>query len=133
VKTYLKIIIFAIFVGSLFAFIFFFSIKDNSDIIYAYQVGVFKDYQNALAFQENYEYAKIVKDKDYYRVFIAVTTNNQDIINNLIDTNYYIKTLNVSDSTISTIKKYDELLKYTSEDNQKLVLKNMLEVIPDEL
>lgn len=140
-KQNAKIFVFSCLIGATLAGIFFLSIKDKAEaksvpVIYAFQVGVFKNLSNAESYKNNYSYAKVIKDQDLYRVFIGVTLNNMDLLKSLFDKqgyNYYIKEIKVSDEMIDNITKYDKLLIQAVENNQNLLLKNMLESLPDEL
>jgi lipopolysaccharide export LptBFGC system permease protein LptF len=136
-KKILKIILLSSLLGTIFATIFFLSIKTKTEakstsLIYGLQVGAFKNEDNAHKLEENYTYSKVIKDNDYYRVFIGFTKDNLDILKDIYqDKNYYIKELNVSVEVEDNIIKYDELLKSSSE--KMLVIKSTLEVMPDEL
>lgn len=140
-KKYLKIILFSCSVGLLLAGLFFFNVKEKANAqkkvsVYAYQVGVFKNLENAKNFQMRYTTSKIVYDKEYYRVFIGVTMSNKEILSALFDKKgytYFIKELDLPNETMLEIQKYDELLAKTGEENQEVVLKNMLESLPNEL
>lgn len=140
-KQTIKVIIFSCFIGATLAGIFFLSIKEKAEakvtpIVYAFQVGVFKNISNAEKEKNEYSFAKIVKDGDLYRVFIGVTVKNKDILKEKFDKqniNYYIKEISVADVTFNNILKYDEILLRASLENNLPILKQMLEVMPDEL
>lgn len=138
-KQTIKVIIFSCFVGTIMAGVFFLNIKEKAEakvtpIVYAFQVGVFKNISNAEKEKNNYSFAKIVKDGDLYRVFIGVTVKNKDMLKEKFDNqniNYYIKEIAVADITFNNIIKYDEILLKTTLENS--LVKQMLEVMPDEL
>lgn len=140
-KKTLKIILFSCLVGTLLAGTFFLSIKEkanaqNKPILYAFQVGVFKNKDNAINFKNRYEVAKVFFDNEYYRVFIGLTCENKELLENTFNKknySYYIKELDVSEELETQIKKYDEIYRQTSEENKILVLKNLLESLPNEL
>ena len=140
-KQSFKVIIFSCLIGGSLAGIFFLGIKNKAEaktvpIIYAYQVGVFKNYQNAENTKNSYPFAKIVKDKDFYRVFIGITIENKDILKKLFDAEddyYYIKEITIKEEIYKNIAKYDEMLLKTSDENKKALIKKMLESLPDEL
>ena len=75
-KSYLKIIIGAVLIGGLFAYLFYRDINDsvvaltNKEYeISLFQFGVFKDYDNAINYQNNFESTIIYEDNEgYFRV-----------------------------------------------------------------
>lgn len=140
-KQNVKIVIFSCLIGATLAGIFFLGVKEKAEaktkpFIYAFQVGVFKSLENAENLKNNYSFAKVIKDQEYYRVFIGVTVNNKDALRRLFESqgyNYYVKEMQVSGELQEKIVKYDEFLIQTSDENINGVLKNMLECLPDEL
>ena len=81
-KKNLTVFFIAILIGLSFAFYIFkgvdktfAKIKDGNEA-YLYQVGVFKVYENALKERDKYISSIIVKDKDLYRVYIAIALDN---------------------------------------------------------
>ena len=75
-KSYLKIIIGAVLIGGLFAYLFYRDINDsvvaltNKEYeISLFQLGVFKDYDNAINYQNNFGSTIIYEDNEgYFRV-----------------------------------------------------------------
>ena len=140
-KQSVKIIIFSCLIGATLAGIFFLGIKEKAEaktapILYAFQVGVFKNLENAEKLKDNYSYAKIIKDQEYYRVFIGITLNNKDILRKIFESKgykYYVKEIQVTEEIQEKIIKYDTFLVETSEENRDGVLRNMLECLSDEL
>ncbi len=139
-KTF-KIILFSSFVGLSLATLFFFNIKEkasakNIPILYAFQTGVFKTLENANNFVARFEGAKVVKDKEYYRVFIGITKNNKDLMEQIfkdLDYTYYIKEIETTEEVMAEIEKYDELLKSSDPDTQMQIIAKMLESYVSEL
>lgn len=140
-KKTLKIVLFSSLLGVILAGLFFFNIKDkaeakNKPILYAFQVGVFKNKENANNYRSRFSLGKVVYDGEYYRIYIGVTVNNKDLLASIFDKenySYYIKELEANDTILNEIKKYDELLVKSSEENRLLVIKNMLESYQNEL
>lgn len=140
-KKTLKIVLFSCLVGTFLAGAFFLSVKEkanakNKPILYAFQVGVFKNKDNANNFKNKYPTAKVFWDSEYYRVFIGVTSKNKDVLETLFNTqnySYYIKELDIAEEIELQIEKYDELLSKTNDENKALIIKNMLESLPNEL
>lgn len=140
-KATLKIILFSSLLGVLLAGLFFFNIKDkaeakNKPILYAYQVGVFKNKENANNYKSRFPLGKVIYDHEYYRVFIGITIENKDLLSTIFDQekySYYIKEIETTEEKMNEIQKYDELLKQSSEENRIAIIKNMLESLPNEL
>lgn len=139
-KTIVSIFL-AIIVG--FTFGFFFLKKFNTETItevsniksqvYAFQIGVYKNRDNALN-AANTNKGIVILDNDIYRVYIAIL-KDQTLIDNLksyyssIGLNYYLKAINVSSKTSSIIDNYESLLKSCDNSNYNLILDSMLQEI----
>lgn len=138
-KQYLKIILFSCIVGTALAGIFFIGIKDktnakNKTTVYLFQIGAFKNIDNANKIKEKYSYAKVVKNQDYYRVIVGATITHTDLLKYKFDNDnisYYIKEVNLDIDKFEEIEKYDVLLLKT--DDIDLVLSQVVEILPDEL
>ena len=139
-KKTLKIVLFSCLVGTLLAGTFFLSIKEkanakNKPVLYAFQVGVFKNKDNANNFKNKYPTAKVFWDNEYYRVFIGMTSSNKELLEKVFNEqnySYYIREMDATEEQLAIIQKYDALLKETNNENISLVLKNMLESLPNE-
>lgn len=137
-KTYIKIVIGAILIGSLFAFFFYkdinkevSAVKNNDNKIYLYQVGVYKSLENAINKQLSYNKSVIYKDDDLYRVIIGVSTNKENFSKYLtsLGYTYYIKELISDASLIIELKKYESLI--NNQTDAKVIEKvigNMLDL-----
>lgn len=139
-KTIISIFL-AMIVG--FTFGFFFLKKFNTETItevsniksqvYAFQIGVYKNKDNALN-AANTNKGIVILDNDIYRVYIAIL-KDQTLIDNLksyyssIGLNYYLKAINVSSKTSSIIDNYESLLKSCDNSNYNLILDSMLQEI----
>ncbi len=140
-KTTLKVILFSSFVGIVLACLFFFNVKEkaeakNKPILYAFQVGVFKNRDNATLFKEKYKTSALIYDGEYYRVYIGVTTNNKEELESLFNQegyHYYIKELEVTSGLYAEMEKYDYLLKNSSEESKFSIIQKMLESVSNEL
>ncbi len=140
-KKTLKIICFSSIVGVLLAGLFFFTIKEkaeakNKPVLYAFQVGVFKNLENANSYKNRFSSSKIVYDGEYYRIFIGITIDNKEYLSTLFDQkkyNYYVKEIETTEEFAEEIKKYDALFKKSSEESQTQILIKMLESYTNEL
>ncbi len=134
-KKTLKVVLFSSFVGVVLACLFFFNIKEkaeakNKPFIYAFQVGVFKNKENAKNYKNKFSFGKVLYDGEYYRVYVGVTVKNKELLINLFDKEdytYYIKEIETTEEKRLEIEKFDALLKETSDENKMSVIKNMLE------
>ena len=139
-KTIIMIIL-ALVVGFTFGFLFLKkfnteTITEVSNIksqVYAFQIGVYKNKDNALN-AANTNKGIVILDNDIYRVYIAIL-KDQTLIDNLksyyssIGLNYYLKAINVSSKTSSIIDNYESLLKSCDNSNYNLILDSMLQEI----
>ena len=139
-KTIIMIIL-AIGVGFTFGFLFLKkfnteSITEVSNIksqVYAFQIGVYKNKDNALK-EANINKGIVILDNDIYRVYVALL-KNQVLINNLkiyydsLGINYYLKAVNVSSKTNNIIDNYESLLNNCDSGNYSMVLDSMLKEI----
>lgn len=139
-KTIIMIIL-AIGVGFTFGFLFLKkfnteSITEVSNIksqVYAFQIGVYKNKDNALN-AANTNKGIVILDNDIYRVYIAIL-KDQTLIDNLksyyssIGLNYYLKAVNVSSKTNNIIDNYESLLNNCDSSNYSMVLDSMLKEI----
>mgnify|MGYP004663416435 FL=1 len=139
-KTIIMIIL-AIGVGFTFGFLFLKkfnteSITEVSNIksqVYAFQIGVYKNKDNALK-EANINKGIVILDNDIYRVYVALL-KNQILINNLkiyydsLGMNYYLKAINVSSKTNNIIDNYESLLNNCDSSNYSMVLDSMLKDI----
>ncbi len=140
-KKTIKIVLFSSLLGIILAGLFFFNIKDkaeakNKSVLYAFQVGVFKNKENASNYRNRFSLGKVIYDGEYYRIYIGVTVDNKELLSSLFSKenySYYIKEIDASEEIIQEIKKYDELLIKSSEENRMLIIKNMLESYQNEL
>lgn len=145
-KKYLMITFIAVLVGGLFAFYMFYGIDKtvadvikNNDHITVFQSGVFKDEENALIEKNKYEQAIIIKDENLYRVYIGVSYDEEVTLayENYFKKNnydYYCKKLEVSDNYLTNLKKYEELIKRSfNEDIYININKDLLAKLSEEL
>lgn len=139
-KTILTIVL-AILIGFTFGFFFLkkFTPKTITEVsniksqVYAFQIGVYKNKDNATknAITNN---SIVVEDNNLYRVYIALL-KDQTLIDNLkkyydsIGLNYYLKAINVSDSTENIISNYELLLNNCDSSNYDMILSSMLKEI----
>ena len=140
-KKTLFTILLAIIIG--FTFGYFFLRKFNTESLievssikdqcYAFQVGVYKNKENAYKAASTYK-GIVILDNDLYRVYIALL-KDESLINSLkgyydkVGINYYLKAINISNKTNSIIDNYEIILKKTSLDNYSPIIENMLKEV----
>ena len=125
-KTYMKIIIFSVIIGTILAIFFYKDIKKEvnaitrrDDIIYIFQVGVFTNVENALEFQKEYDYSIIYQDNEYYRVLVGVSTTSlaKDVLVNYFNQtigDYYIKEIRVNKDLINELASLESVILKTN-------------------
>ena len=139
-KTIITIIL-ATIIG--FTFGLFFLKKLNTETItevsniksqvYAFQIGVYKNKDNAIR-EANNNKGIVILDNDIYRVYVALL-KDQVLVNNLksyydsIGVNYYLKAINVSSKTDNIIDNYETLLNNCDSSNYSIILDSMLKEI----
>lgn len=145
-KKYLMITLIAVLVGGLFAFYLFCGIDRtvadvirNDGRITVFQSGAFETEANALLEKNKFEQAIVVQDENLYRVYIGVSYDEEVTLaydnyfkkNNY---NYFRKKIKVSDSYLNNLKKYEELIKKSfNEDIYINVNKDLLAKLSEEL
>ena len=140
-KTYLKVVIGAIIIGGIFAYFFY---KDISKEVIAltnknyevslFQVGVFKNQDNALNYQNNFDCLIIYEDGDYYRVLVGIAYHEENkvklesfLTNKGVD--YYIKKVKMNEKFIKSLENYETvMLKTDKEEVINNINKAMLEL-----
>lgn len=139
-KTILTIVL-AILIGFTFGFFFLkkFTPKTITEVsniksqVYAFQIGVYKNKDNATK-NATTNNSIVVEDNNLYRVYIALL-KDQTLIDNLkkyydsIGLNYYLKAINVSDSTENIINNYELLLNNCDSSNYDMIFSSMLKEI----
>lgn len=140
-KKILITIIGALSIGGIFAIVIFKNIDRDvkmaiktEDTITFFQVGVFKQEENALNFMKKYNSAIIIKDNEYFRVIIAILTNEEAIIKekaffDSLGIEYYLKKENVNNEEfIKKLKEYEELLISSSDETYNTINKKILKL-----
>ena len=127
-KSYLKIILGAVLVGSLFAYLFY---KDISSEVVAitnkeyeitlFQAGVFKSYDNAQNYQNNFDASIIYEDDGYYCVIIGIAYHEENKVKlesffTSKGINYYEKEIRVNEEFTSSLTNYELVVIESTED-----------------
>lgn len=121
-KKYIKILLFSSLIGFILAYFFYKDIKkevqaisSGEEMVTLFQVGVFKDYDNALKLSKTYPSGAIYSDNDYYRVIISLCYN-LDVKKKLEnyftskEITYYLKEIRVSKKLIDDITTYETIV-----------------------
>lgn len=139
-KKYLKILLVATSIGVILAYLFYKDITDEvkaitkkEEVLTLFQVGVFKNYNNALEYSTNYSNSYIYYDNEYYRVIINAL-HSKDVIKkeeNIYkkrNITYYLKEIRVKKELIERLDKYEEVIRKT---NKEEVIDNINKSILD--
>lgn len=133
-KIYLKIIIGAILIGGVFAYLFY---KDISSEVIAmtnkeyeitlFQAGVFKSYDNAKNYQNNFSSSIIYEDEGYYRVIIGIAYHEENKVKlesffTSKNINYYEKNVKMNETFIDSLSNYELVM---IETNKEEVINNI--------
>lgn len=134
-KKYLKPVLLAILLGTIFGYLFFKEdeamikeVIDQSKLIYFIQVGVFKNYDNAVNKSKSYKTSVVIKDNNTYRVYIGLFSNQEILktMQSLYEKNkydYYLK------KDYITNKKFLEYL----EKSEKILINTNDEIVQNKL
>jgi hypothetical protein len=138
-KKILITIFISLIVGSSFAFIIYKNINkevsiavSSDNVITYFQVGVFKDETNANNYMQKYNSSIIIKDKEYYRVIIAIAKNESSIIKlkEYFDEQkieYFLKKETLNDKKfLNKLQEYEELLNSSKKATYSTIIKNIL-------
>lgn len=127
-KSYIKIIIGAILIGGIFAFLFYKDIKKEvvalttkENTISLFQVGVFEQIENAKNYQELYAPAIIYNTDNYYRVIVGISYHEENKVKLESyfankDIKYIIKEIKVSEDFIKKMENYEVILIKTNKN-----------------
>ena len=124
-KKNIIMIILAIASGVVFTFFFlnkgvFYAKEEYS--VYAFQVGAFKDYDNAKNLTNNIPSSIIVNEDTLYKVYVGIY-KDIDLVNKMIvyfenkDINIYLKSIKVNKEFYNNIDKFEKVLNNTEESN----------------
>lgn len=137
-KKYFKVIVIAVIIGSVIAFLFYKDIKEEvkaitnkDEQIYLFQAGIFKNYDNAAYLAKSFNASIIYQENDYYRVIIGISYNIEamqklEAYFNDKKVEYYIKKCHINSDFIKYIKTYEEILLKSEHDQ---VIDNVLNTI----
>ncbi len=121
-KKKLYSIFLALLLGGIMAFITIkkFSFASKTYTVSIYQLGVYKNYDNALSKALNAKGAIIVSKDDTYQVIgaIASSTSSKNKLENLLkeeELNYYEKMITLDEESKKTIDEYELLINKTDD------------------
>ena len=133
-KKYLKILGVAIIFGGLLSYLFYYdinkevrAISKKEEVITLFQVGVFKDYNNATFFSKTFPSSLIYKDNNYYRVIIAISYHKEtklklESIYQNSEIEYYEKEIRINKDFIEKISNYESII---LKSNKEEVINNV--------
>lgn len=100
----------------------------KSNNVYAIQVGVFDNFENASNLASKYG-AIVILDNNKYRVYLAIVSKSLNVIKNYYDEQgiaYYIRNIDVNDEFYNTLLDYETVLLETNKENYNEILKKIL-------
>lgn len=125
-KKIMLVILTALGLGVFFGYYFFNDLDQgikkvlsNDDIAYAFQVGVYTNYDNAVEKAEEFISGKVISDEELYRVYIAIV-KNEELVDKLrayyddAKIDYYVKRINIGGEFWADLNKYEELLLHSN-------------------
>lgn len=137
-KKFFISVLLAIIVGSVFGFIIYKRFNNNtisvasilSKQVYAFQIGVFENKDNAELLQDKYG-GIIINDNDKYRVYVALASSSNvlTILKEYYDDlglSYYIKQIDVNDNILELVNDAEAMLIATTKDNYDSIMNNVL-------
>lgn len=122
-KKYFIVVILALITGSLMAFFTFNSKNVNAyskKEAYLFQVGVYKNENNALFCAQNFDSFIIIKENKFYHVYTHIFVD-YNLVNKVKEyyeqneINFYVKRLEIDDNLYEQLYEYQELLINTSD------------------
>lgn len=120
--------------GGLLAYLFYYdinkevrAISKKEEVVTLFQVGVFKDYNNATFFSKTFPSSLIYKDNDYYRVIIAISYHEEtklklESIYQNSEIEYYEKEIRINKDFIEKISNYESII---LKSNKEEVINNV--------
>lgn len=122
-KSYIKIIIGALLIGSLFAYFFYKDINASvealssvENTVHLFQVGVFKNIDNAKNMQDNYTSAIIYEDNSgYFRVLVGIAYMEENKVKleaffTNLGVEYYIKDVKMNEEFTDMLRNYETVI-----------------------
>ena len=100
----------------------------NNNQVYAIQVGVFDNFDNAQNLASKYG-GVVILDNEKYRVYTAIVNDTLNLIKSYYDEKgiaYYIRTIEVNKEFMDKLDNYETILKASTKDNYDSVIKNIL-------
>ena len=103
------------------------AISKKEEVITLFQVGVFKDYNNAAFFSKTFPSSLIYKDNNYYRVIIAISYHEEtklklESIYQNSEIEYYEKEIRINKDFIEKISNYESII---LKSNKEEVINNV--------
>ena len=143
-KKYILVFISALIVGSIFAIYVYkgidtsFAISKTDNEVIIFQIGVYKDLENAINLTKKYPSSVIINEEELFRVYIGIAKDKEIIesYRNYYDSNnitYYEKKININKKCLNEIEKYERMIKkgYNS-DTYNNINKILLNYYKDE-
>jgi len=100
----------------------------NKNQAYAFQIGVFDNFDNAEKLAEKYG-GLVIFDNEKFRVYTSIVNDTLNIMKSYYDEKgiaYYIRNIDVNETFMNKLNDYETLLKAVSKDEYDSIIKKIL-------
>ncbi len=138
-KKKLKIIFLALILGGCFALITLLKFSSFKSVPQLYQLGVYKNLDNAEKMADELPGAIILKNEDTYQVIGAIARSqvSKEKIENLLskeNLNYYKKPINLTSDELQMVDDYELMIEKVSDyDTLKLLNEQLLKKLEERM
>ena len=140
-KKKLKLLFLAILLGLGLSYITYkkFEISESTIKVLAYQVGVYKEYENALTKAKSLKGSIILKKQDNYQVIAAISKNNSNTkkieeMLNEENVSFYKKELSLNKDALEPLDYYELAMEQVeNKDTLSLLNQKLLEEIQERM
>ena len=104
------------------------SVVSNINEVYAFQVGVFDNFDNANTLAKKYG-GVVILDENKYRVYLAIVSKALNLVKKYFDDKniaYYLKTIYVGNEFKEHLDKEEDKIINSDISNYPLILKSIL-------
>ncbi len=103
--------------------------------VYAIQIGVFNDINNANKLASKYG-AVVISENNRYRVYVAIVNDTLNLVEKYYDDlkiPYYVRTINVSNNFYNRLLEYEVSLKNSDRSEYESIINQILKMYMEDL